>query len=418
MDVAEIIADLNRTQGVDPTPPPEATPPVTTTVPPAAPPAPPPQGSATPPLATPPVPGAQPATTVAKEKVIPPDPSFVRNPVDTPPAATPPAGAPPVAGTPAATTPPAAVPVPDEAFYNRLSEMTDGELKDEKTLVALVTKYNELLDQVQKGVEPKFASERAKWAYKALQASPGKELETAQRTIRALSLSDKIEKLAPKDLLFEAYLLDPINSDLSEVQAQKYFEDMYSKKYTDLENDLGQQRQQAVEIRQAKESISKISSEVAAIEAPSEQISKEVEESIGQAVGSFGGIKLALSDNPTDADYLTVLAEDAKEMQRFQKNALNPNKWLNEWTNQFRTPDGGFDYQAYTRELWEMVNHKRIRQETHDHGIKTGRLGYVKEQRNSTTPAEIAVLGNQPPAPPAEKSFMETWKDAQQKKAS
>lgn len=305
----------------------------------------------------------------------------------------------------------------DDVFYSRLSELTGGNVKAEKDLVGWVNHYNELLDKEQKGFEPKFPDERAKWAYQLLQANPGKELETAQRTIRALSLTDRIDKLSPKEQLFQAYLLRPENSDMTELQAGPLFEAMYLKKYPDLETDLLQQREHAVEARQAKELISKIISERAAVEAPAQKISKDVEDSIVSTVGKFAGIRLAFTDNPSEADYMNVPLADS-EAQALQESALRPDVWMSEFIDQFKGPNNTYDYDAYVREGWEMRNHKPIRQMAYDHGFKMGELSQINKARNASTPAEINKLGGGPPPPAAKETFFGNWEQAEKERAA
>lgn len=408
-DVAEIISEMNRNAGAEPL---QATPPN-----PAAPVDTPPASPAAPAAGTPPAtPPAEPVVKKEDEKYIPPDPQFVRKPTAEPATpTTPPAAAVPGAEPTAPGTPPATEPVADAAFYTRLSELTGGELKDENSFIGVLQHYNELLDEKQKGFEPQFESERAKWAYNLLKANPGKELETAQRQVHALSLTDKMDKMAPKELLFQAYLLDPLNSDLQADEARQYFEDDYAKRFADIENDLSQKRLHAVEVRKAKDQISAIQSEYKAVEAVPQKISQEVEESIGRVVGDFGGIRLSFTENPAETDYLNVAVTDPNELTRLQNNALYPEQAHKAFLDQFRGDNGAFDWQGYVRETWERENHQMLRKQAFDHGKKLGLLEKVNKDRNASTPADIAQNRNPPPAPQTNqpKSILEAWGNAQ-----
>lgn len=406
---ADLIAQMNREFTETKEDPTNKPPPAAATPPPTTPPATPPAAStppATPPSTTPP--GTPPASKT--DDYIPPDPSFVRKPTE--PASPPVEGQPPVEGTqppPLATPPP---PVPDALFYSRLSELTDGHLKEEKDFVQFVTQYNELVDQQQKGFQPQFPSARAKMAYELLQKNPGQELETTQRTLRALSVD--VEKKDPKELLFEAFLLDPLNIKAvkSEGEARKFFEADYGQRFNDLENNLHQQLVLQRETEQAKETIAKIQTEWTAANAPAEQQSKDVERYVAQAADNFGGVRLFFTEKPGETDFLNIPVSDPTELERLKFNALNPDKWHAEFANQFQTQTG-YDWAGYLQARYEMENHVEIRQKAYDHGFKLGQAAKVQEHRNSTPPADIGKQAQTPPAPkPAAKSMLHAWEEA------
>lgn len=403
---AELIAEMNRTGGVEPTPAPAApAPSIPEPAPAAATPEPAKPASATP---------APPPETKKEEEYKVQDPAFVKRveePVKETQTAEPAPGEP---AKPATTPEPDPTVENDEIVFNRLSEMTNGALKSEEDLLGHFNDYNALLEEKEKGFEPVFKDERAKMAYQLLANSPGTELETAERTIRALRLD--IGKLEPKEALFNAYLLDPKNSDLTPLQAREYFEAEYDEKYPDLENPLIK-RKHEVDAREAKQAINKIQTDFKAPETQAQEVSQDVIDSIGQTVENFGGIKMAFTDNPQESDYLTIPIKDEGELHQLHENALHPNEWLNKHMNQFLGDNGRFDYQGYIQDFYEMVNHKAIRQQAHDHGLKLGKLQKINEDRNQQTPQEIANLGKSAPAPVEKpKSFMEAWESAERQR--
>lgn len=355
--------------------------------------------------------------TLPTEKVIPPDPKFVRsdktdaNPATETPAAT--------EQTPV-VAPPVVAPVPDEQVYTRLNELTEGSIRSEDDLIGFINHYNELLQQAEEGFQPKFANDQAKLAYDLLmKAGSGKELEAAERTIRALKFP--VDKADDRDILFEAYRQKPVNSDLSDAEAIKYFNAEYEQKYTDLDNNLVQKRAHAVEVKEARESISKLKSDFTAAQAqPAEakQRNLEVEQSIAQVVDNFGGVKLSFSDNPSEEDYLTLPVTDQKELAALKDSILNPGDWYQNFLDSFNTPKG-YDYEGLARAKYEMNNGPAIRRAAFEHGKKLGALAQINKDRNAT-PKELAQLGgnNGAPAPAAKKSFMETWEDAKHKKSA
>lgn len=396
--VATLIREMNEQGGATETPPspPAPEPPVT-----------PPAGTAEPAKPTP-KPAAQPPKKEDGPEYTPPDPAFIKKEEGS---------------TPAEPAPPAPA-VNDEVFYSRLSEVTEGSIKTQDDLVRLITDYNDLVEQSQKGFEPKFSDERAKWAYQLLTQNQGKEPEAAMRTLRALSFDTKGK--SEKEVLFEGYLLDPNNADLTPAKALQYFEAEFEEKYSLLGKDdaeltpeqqrqkLNQERQLANSVRETKGAIEKLQTEFKATEEEPRQVSEKVVSSINSAVDKFGGVKMTWAENPTDLDYLQIPVEDPQELQAIKQDVLNPNEWYNQFISQFdlSTPQG---YEEFIQEFWMMRNHKKIAQLAYDHGYRLGDLARVNKLKNATPPADIAKGAAPPPASPAEKSFMETWAEAEKR---
>ncbi len=299
--------------------------------------------------------------------------------------------------------------VSDEVVYSRLSKLTDNAIKSEQDLVGIINHYNELLEQSEKGFEPKFPNERAKWAYQVLTQNAGDEPATAMRTLRALNFDPKGKD--PKEILFEAFLQDPNNSDLGPLEAQKYFDAEYESKYDDVQGNLIKERQLALEVKNATNSLQKIKDEFGATEQAPAKISEEVENSIGQSVEDFGGVRMAFSDNPQESEYLNMPVEDPKELEQLKQDALNPQEWWNSFLTQFET-DKGFDYKNFIREFHEMRNHQKKAQLAYDHGFKLGQLAKIKEARNASDPKDISKTGA-PAGQPQVKSVLDAWANAQ-----
>lgn len=349
---------------------------------------------------------AQPAAT----KTIPKDPPFVKQVQQPTEKETPPATpAQPAAGTPAAPTPDE---VPDEKFYSRLSALTDGSVKSEKEFGQFVERFNELGDIVAKGVKPVFKNERAQLVHSLLSENEGLEPQAAMRVLRAISF--KPEGKSEKDILFAAYLMDPKNSDLNELDAQKYFDAEYTKKYADKENDLALQREHALAVRNATSDIAKIQNDFKAVEAPAHEANKETLDRITKAADGFGGIRLSFTDNPQETDFLNIPLEDSQEIEAIKADILDPNRAYNDLISQFdyKTEQG---YQDLIRETWERKNHRMIRQVSWEDGFKKGQLAKVNEAANASNPKRIEQVGA-PPAPQKE-SFMDAWGNAQKKSA-
>lgn len=396
MALADVIREMNEeggrsaregsplvvSQGTPPTPP--ATPS----------PEPPPTTQTAPPAVIPPA--TPPATPQAK--TIPKDPPFVK---PTAAQATPPGGAEP------AVVPP--VTVPEDVLHSRLSELTGGSVKTTKDLLAVLEQRKQLEEQAKKGFEPKFKDERAKLVHQLLVDNAGREPEAAMRTLRALNFSP--EGKTEKDFLFEAYLLDPKNSDLTPLSAQRFFEAEYEQKYSDLTDNPLRQREQQLAVKDAKAMIEKIQSDFKLAEEQPLKVSKEVEGAIAAAVQNFGGVKLSFSDNPQESEMLTVTLDNPQELQTIQSAILNPDDAYNKFLSNFdfRTPQG---YADLAREIWERNNHAMLRQQAFDHGRKLGKLDKVNEIRNASNPKDISNVGL-PGAAPKE-TFFGNWEKAQQ----
>lgn len=410
--VQDIIRDLNENQGLEKSTPPPT--PASAALEPPQPAKPSPaagQSNAAPP-GNPPTPtddsdSTNPSGTATSKSLPPKDPAFVRGNADqTQPASTE-AGKAPENG---------ASPAEDHVVFNRLSEMTSGAIKSEKDFRAMVDRYNELVEEAEKGFQPKFRNERHKLAYDLLANVPeGREIEEARRTLHTLSLD--VDKLSPKEKLFEAYLLDPDNADLTRERAWEYFELDYDRRFADAETDKLVERALEKEVRKATETIAKVQKDFLAAresaEVP-EGPSDEVVSAVQRAVKGFGGLEMAFSDDASDEDVLRIPEDDPAELQRLQEYAMDPGKWWNHIIEQFQT-DKGFDYEGFTRELYELANHRKIKALIYNHGFERGKALQIAKDRNSSSLNKDAALnhGRVPAAPSKEaSSFQEAFAKA------
>ena len=332
-------------------------------------------------------------------------PAESATPPETPPAAavTPPATTPPVVTAPAKTpesTPPGQPPatagdgqdkdIPDDIFYSQLSKLTDGHVKSQEDFKGLIKQRNELLEQAKKGFEPKFANERAKWAHELLSKSGGDELQAAQRTIRALAYNP--EGKDGKDTLFEKFLLDPKNSDLSPAKALEYFNAEYDSEYGEMEGNLVKQRKHDLAVREAKENILKFQTEFKTFDEQPRQIAKQVEEGVANSVKGLKELKISLSNDPSGTEALNVAVDDPQELQMLHDMILDPTQAYNDLVAKFET-ETGFNYDAFRDEMYQRANHKKLREMAFEEGKKLGRLETVNKARNASNPKDISNAG-------------------------
>lgn len=278
--------------------------------------------------------------------------------------------------------------------FTRLSELTEGAVKSEKDFVDLVNHYNELVTAAQEGFKPKFRNDAHKHAFELLaSAAEGKELETGRRTLHTLSLDTST--LKGKDLLFQGFLLDPDNADLSgDPNAREIFEKWYEKSFSDPEDVLIKRNIQKAE-RQAKELIEKTQKDfkdkaVIATEEP--KVDPKVMQSVKNAVDGFGGFKLAFSENAPEDELLNIPVDDPKEFETLERYVTNPQNFWSDLMQQFTGPTG-FDYPGFVGRMYEFMNLEKTRTRIFEHGKKMGQRAQVNRDRNSST-REDTVLQN------------------------
>lgn len=402
MALQDLITEMNEAKGeARADAPPQTPPPTVPQTPPAAkddtPPAPPKAPETKAPETPPAQPKAQPAQTIPK------DPPFVKQPKETPPTQE---------GTPPATLgAPVLEPGPD-VFSTRLSELTAGKVKNDKDLTRFLERQAQLEVEAEKGFQPKFKDERAKLVHQLITENPGKEPEALMRTLRAISFNQ--EGKTAKDVLFEGYLLDPKNSDLTPLRAQELFEIEYAEKYDDIENNPLKKRELELAVRASNEAINKIQSDFKAPEAKAEEINKEVVSAVSAAVQNFGGVRLSFTDNPQETDYLNVAIENPQELQAIQNEILNPAQAYNEFLAEFGDFKTKEDYDKLTREVYERRNHRQLRMEAFKHGAKLERIKVINEMRNASNPRDVSHAGT--PAPAGKTSFLQAWENAENAK--
>lgn len=318
----------------------------------------------------------------------------------------------PAANNQTSATPPAPTgDIPDDAFYGYLSKRTEGRIKSEQDFVGLINDYNSLLEQAEQGFQPQFKDERAKLVYQIVAENPGNEPAALMRTLRALDF--KIDGKSAQEKLFEAYLLDPRNADLSPLEAQKYFEAEYNKRYSDIEENIMTQREQALAVREAEAKIKQLQESFKAAEQPKvEPVAQDWMNGVTKAVEGFGGVKLAFSDNPQEGDFMNMAIDDPQEFQSLVQSATNPQEWWNNFMSQFVDAQGRFDNDAYVRELFEMSNHHKKAQLAFQHGQKLKEIEMVNKNRNASDPKNIDQTT---PATTPAGSMLDAWVNAKGK---
>lgn len=362
-----------------------------------------------------------PAASSAKEDDAPPpttdttqtddlrDPPFVNSDKGTPPATDP--------DKTGASAAPKTDPEKDTPnVFSHLETYTSGRIKSEDDFREVMDHYNELLDKEEKGFEPQFRSDQHKLAYEMLSGvKPGTEIDVARRNLRTLSIDTA--KLSGKDLLFEAFLLDPENSDLTPEKAQEYFEADFQSRFSDVEHNLLQKRALEKEERKAKELIQGTQDKFLKSSTEGEKtgvVDEKTVQAIKKASEGFAGIKLAFTENAEDKDLLTIEASD-EELASLEHHAQNPTQWWKDFVSQFET-ENGYDYNAFVRNFYELTNINKVKQLTYEHGLKQGQQRQINKDTNFSASQSAAQKGRTPASQGKEPgSIYEAWAGAQGK---
>lgn len=382
----DLLREINENKGIDQKPADPVTPAADATPAPT-----------TPKTTDAPKPGADTKTSTqstGKDSAIPADPSFVTRTTTQPKAPDDKSGqtAP---AAPADKTGDDKGTAVSQAAYDRLSELTGGTIKSENDFTAFVEKYNELAAQAAEGFKPQFKSDKHKLAYEMLaKAGDGQELDVARRTLHTLALDT--DKLAGKSLLFEDFLLDPDNSDLSREDAWDLFEKHFEKVYGEADQDPLVKRELTKAERKAKENIGKLQAE---FKSSVEQGEKEHEPdpkvvaNVKKAVDSFGGMRIAFSEDAADADMLNVTVDGPEEIAQLNRYVHDPKEFWKDVVGACKNTDGEFDYGSFVRTIYEFTNREKIKRLAFEHGQEIGKRSVLNKDRNSTTPQE-KVLQN------------------------
>lgn len=301
--------------------------------------------------------------------------------------------------------------IPDEVFQTHLSKKTGGKLKSLADFEAIANEREALLKQVAEGIQPKFKDERAKWAHKLLSEDQGDGLQSAMRTLRALSYDTKGKE--GKDVMFESFLLDPKNSDLSPERAREYFEADFDRKYGNADSDVLQKRELDLAIRSATESISKLQNDFKATEEKPLQMAKEVEDAVAKAVNSLKGLKFSFSDNAPETEILNVAIEDPQELQSLQQAMLMPDQAYEALASKFGSEGKPFDYEGFAKEIWKRNNVDKLMKLSQEQGFKLGKLAQLNENRNASNPKDVSKIGQAGGGDATPGSLAEAWQKAQ-----
>lgn len=290
-----------------------------------------------------------------------------------------------------------------------LEEVTGGRLKSPSEITNLIQENENLKAQLKQKPQLEFPSEAHKKIYEFATRPEvtGNELGAARQYLHLQSLDLKV--LSPKEKQFEAFVLE--RPDLSREKANQIFDATYTKKFSEMENDLVLTDEHDVKTREAEAKILKYQKEFqdgtknAQSAAQPEINVQELEQNVNAALADFDGLEMQFGDSPDEVVQLPMSAEEVSE---FKEILMNPVKLL-DYVVQNSMIDGKFDMGTYQWNMYKLKNVDRAIEQAYMAGQQNGQLKLVAERKN-TTVARGTTTGGATGAP--KKSFVQTFGDA------
>ena len=274
----------------------------------------------------------------------------------------------------------------EEIFNEHLADYTQNQIQSIQDINNLIAENERLKNQPQ---QPEFTSESAKQLFEFAQNSAN-PLAMGRNYLQAVALD--VPSLNDKQKLFEAYVLDEQNSDLTREQAVEYFNEEYEQKYGDAEESLMQKRQLTLDVRAAETKIKSIQeqalsaqtkdSETAPSEGPTPEQLDEIHGSIDQSLEQMAAISIPAGDD--NAFNFEVSSED--DLEAFASASKDPMSWLQGQINSFQQSNGTFDYDGYNAFIGSLLFSSQIAEGIFKHGQNNGTKQVVENLQNPVKP--------------------------------
>jgi hypothetical protein len=267
-------------------------------------------------------------------------------------------------------------------FEESLSEATNGLVRSSEELEAIVKENQNFKAQVQPELEG-----GAKQLYDFAQKFQGNEIGGARKMLHALSLD--VDKMSPKDTLFESFMLDERNADLTRERAHEIFEEHYTNKYSDVADNILSARDLELATRDATSSIQSLQEKYAQAEsetpvaqasADQEAAIQEIGQNVDNVMSQFDGIEFPTDESEENFVSFSVDTDEMRdELALAQKNS---GEWLQSKINGFTDENGNFNYGDFQSYMTGMVFHEKIAQTMYQQGLVAGKEGILKEIKN------------------------------------
>jgi hypothetical protein len=298
----------------------------------------------------------------------------------------------------------------EHSVGNFLSEYTQGYIQSVDDIASIVEENERLKEELESKGEIEFPSEQAKKLYEFASRFTGNEFKAAQNYLNAVSID--VGSSDAKTLQLEAFILE--RPDLSRERALAIFNAKYERTYGDMdEDDVLLQDEHEMATRKAKEVIANAKKE---FESSSQnQVSEEdstptveqeqIMEAIGREMENFAGLQFEFDEGVV----MNFGVESREEVSEIQKLAANPQEFFNEYLSRFMDERGNFDYHAYSRDFYFMLNKERVVSEAQKFGYEKGIESVKRELKNQKLPDQSSTPSKKQP------SFKDAWREAYKK---
>lgn len=272
-----------------------------------------------------------------------------------------------------------------------LNEMSGGRILNSDDFQGLLNHYDELAEAA-KTPELLVPEGKARDAFKYAMQFNGTAAAANQSFHHIMSID--ADKLTPKELQFEAYMLREENADLidSPAKAWDYFEAEYGKDFgevevdgTDDNSDQILKRKHQIATNGAKSIIEQKQAQFQS-ETPKEDTEQvlspeELEvynSSMDAALNGYDGITLNFSEDGEGMNF----ALDQMSKQDFQHYVRNPNEWLTDTLTGFIDERGSFNSSGFADFMIMAMNSKEIADLSYKQGMTDANIKREEELRN------------------------------------
>lgn len=238
--------------------------------------------------------------------------------------------------------------------------------------------------------ELEFPSEGAKKLYEYATKFAGMETEKAREFLHIQALD--VSKLSPKEALWEDFLLDEDNSDLSREEARQLFDLKYGEAF-DEDADPLKKRDAIVQANKAKRRLSEKQTDFSSIKKSSdanppeadpkvsEQKQAELKRNVEKALQGYDTFKAQI-----DKDKSIDIRIESSDAGKIREAMENPVKFINDTILQFADDHGSFDWNGWRSFATKMVMADKIANHSYSEAYAAGKESVLKDIKNPPKP--------------------------------
>jgi hypothetical protein len=282
----------------------------------------------------------------------------------------------------------------DTAKEEDVHELSDEEAHEIASQVfgQSVEEIQEKLDRLEelesKAQEPKFKSDRHEKLFNFVNKYSGDDFESGiVRFARIASLD--VEKLAPKEAMKEAFILD--NHKLSRDKAEKLFEHDFNKEFGELDEEIAETKMQ-LKGDEAKEKLNSLKQETLTEKKPESDAPKYDEtarnnylQGVEKSLDDFDNIDLAIDSDPNSEFNFEIENKDQirELMTDFSLPTLADKlKWVDVDAKTGKVK--AFNHDKMKLDLAFLLNKEKLLTDYYNHGKNAGKEVLEGEIANRT----------------------------------